>query len=61
MHLIRLLEQHNFYWGARGTTVGPAAPVGATSTAAAEVAAGVASTTGFLTSVVDSGDFFFSA
>jgi hypothetical protein len=50
----------------RGTTAGavaagPAAPVGAISAAAAEVGAEVVSTTGFLTSVVDSGEpFFFS-
>jgi len=50
------------YWGSTGGAVkaGGAAPVGATSAAAAEVGAGVVSTTGALTSVGVSVPCFFS-
>jgi hypothetical protein len=58
MHIVKSLDQTRgttLYWGTTegAMTVGPTAPVGATSEAAAEVGAEVVSTTGFLTSVVE--------
>jgi hypothetical protein len=58
----RISHMSTIYWGRTGGAVkeGGAAPVGATSAAAAEVGAEVVSTTGVLTSVVDSVPCFFS-